>query len=89
MIASPGQFGGVAGPVACGVSGPSGGGSGGQVQEFGQHGCGDLSGELMQGGASPWEGLDAEHPEAFAEMGRRDGTAGQVPGEQSWAGRCR
>ena len=67
MIASVGQFGGVAGPVACGVSGPSGGGSGGQVQEFGQDGCGDLGGELEQGGASGGEGSDAEESEAFTE----------------------
>jgi hypothetical protein len=52
VTAFPGQFGGVAGPVPACVSGPPGGGSGGELEEFGEDGSGDLSGELEQGGAS-------------------------------------
>lgn len=60
QITSAGQFGAVARPVAAGVSGPSGCGSWGGVQEFGEDGCGDLGGELDQCGASCGEGSDAE-----------------------------
>lgn len=67
MTAFAGQFGGVAGPVACGVSGPSGGGSWCEVQEVGEDGGGDLGGELEQCGSASREGSDAEQSQPFPE----------------------
>jgi hypothetical protein len=54
VIACACEVSGVAGPVASCVSGPSGGGCGGEVEEFGEDGSGDLGSELEKGGASAW-----------------------------------
>ena len=67
VIVSEGDVGGVACPVPCGVVGPAGRCSWREVEQFGEDGCGDLGGELEQGGASPGEGPDVDEAEAFAQ----------------------
>jgi hypothetical protein len=46
--------------------------------------CGrDLGSEVEQGGSSSGLGVDSDGPQPFAERGRGDRAAGQVPGEQN------
>lgn len=56
----PGELGGVAGPVASGLACPAGGGAGGEVQQVGEDSCGELRGEVGEGGAAAGHGVDAK-----------------------------
>jgi hypothetical protein len=65
---------------------PFGGGGFVQAEEIGED-CGrELRGEVEQRGPAAALGVDADGPQAFAEPGRGDRAAGQVPGEQPGRG---
>jgi hypothetical protein len=53
-----------------------------QAEEIGEDRGGELGGEVEESGAVAGLGVDAEGSQPFAERGRGDGAAGQVPGEQ-------
>ena len=53
-----------------------------QAEEVGEDRGGELGGEVEERGAAAGLGVDAEGSEPFAERGRGDRAAGQVPGEQ-------
>ena len=57
-----------------------------QAEDVGEDRGGELGGEVEQRGTAAGLGVDAEGPQAFAEPGRGDGPAGQVPGEQPGGG---
>lgn len=60
MIAGSGDLGGVAGPVASGLVRPFHCGGGVQVEQLGEHGGGQLDGEVEAGGSATGLGADAE-----------------------------
>jgi hypothetical protein len=53
-----------------------------EAEDVGEDRGRDLGSEVEQGGPASGLGVDADGPQSFAERGRGDRAAGQVPGKQ-------
>ena len=60
VIAGSGDLGGVAGPVASGLACPVHCCGGVEVEQLGEHGGGELDGEVEEGGSATGLGVDTE-----------------------------
>lgn len=76
---SSADLGGVVGPVSGGESLPCDGDVGVDAEGAGQDRCGDLGGELEQGGAAVGTGSDAELVQSLDEVASADGPVGYLP----------
>src|SRR6266568_9084929 len=78
------DFGGVGGPVSGGGALPGDGDRDMDAEHPGEHGGGQVGGELEQCGGAGLAGADADLAEPFGQLLRADGPSGLAAGEQPW-----
>src|SRR5258707_8069205 len=82
VVAGSGDVGGVAIPVGSGLVHPSDGGARCEIEGVGEDSCGQLGGEVDEGGPASGQGTDPDGAQALAEPPCGDGLSGHSAGEQ-------